>query len=76
MNNTKRLSSKELSKNAVIVKSKLTKYNNKLISAVDMNKIVMNELNCSLRTAQRTLKELQLSKKLTAPKVYRVTLSN
>ena len=75
MKRTKRLSSKELSKNAIIIKSKLAKYNNKLISAKEMNALVMRELNCSVRTAQRALKELQASKKLCLPKVYRVTLS-
>ncbi len=70
------IKNKDLSKNALMIKNelKVLKFDTKLISAKDMNTLVMKTLGCSIRTAQRTIKELEKNKKIAQPKVYRVTL--
>lgn len=74
MNTTKRLSVKNLSTNARIIKIALTKMDGKLYEAKQINAFVIKELNCSIRTAQRVIKELQASKKISEPKAYKITL--
>lgn len=68
------ISTKDLSNNAKVIKKALTIKNTKILFAKDMNLFVKNHLGCSLRTAQRTIKELYHAGQITSPIVYRVTL--
>jgi len=70
----RKLKIKELSSNAIIIKDKLKKYDTKILTAQNLHSMIMKDLNCSLRTSQRVIKELVKAKKLSQPVTFRVTL--
>lgn len=70
------ISTKDLSKNAQIIRESLKKNKNKLFFAKDLNQHVIKNLGCSLRTAQRVIKELHNSQQVTLPIVYRITIKS
>lgn len=69
------ISIKDLSNNAKTLKAALKTKNNKILLAKDLNAFAIKELGCSLRTAQRTVKELYNCQQLTAPLVYKITIN-
>lgn len=44
--------------------------------AKDLNQLAITTLGCSLRTAQRTIKELHNCQQVTLPVVYRITTNS
>ena len=67
---------KDLSKNAKLIRQKLIKKNNKVFTAESLNLFVRLQLGCSLRTAQRTIKELHNTSQLTNPIYYKITINS
>ncbi len=72
----RKLSITKLSDNAIKTRKFLSSMQGNIIEAKQLHKLVMSNLNCSLRTAQRVTTELYNSQQITAPVVYKITTNN